>query len=339
MHVEFARHTQEATFHSPLEDFEEVTVETEMREDPLTGRETRIVAENFLLPEEEPDIEEFVTDDEGCFFCPGAVESQTPTYPDWMSVERGSVGEATSFPNLNPYAGHSNVVALTEDHFVPIDEFTDDHFADGLQAALQYVHEAFEHDPDAKFASVNMNFLRPAGSSVTHPHMQALVDDGGTTRQRRIAEAARAYYDDYDTVYWTDLANEERGGDRYLAELGSVTWLAPFAPKHHRQVLAIADQTRTGLPDPAGDVVADFASGLVDTLDYYASCGLNSFNVALFLEREEAALPPIMEITARSVFDEYYWSDAPFFTVFHDESVVDTPPEEYGKEARPFFQR
>ncbi|SFG86820.1 Galactose-1-phosphate uridylyltransferase [Halopelagius inordinatus] len=336
MPIEFERDVQEATFHSPLEEFAETTVETEIRMDPLTGRTARVVTDNFLLPDS-PEIDDAVLDSEGCFFCPGTVEESTPTYPEWVGTDRGKTGEATSFPNLNPYGAYSNVVALTEDHYVPIDEFTAEQFSDGLCAALEYVRQVFDQDDDARFASVNMNYLRPAGSSLIHPHMQTLVDDRGTNEQRRVADAARAFYEDHDENYWGELAIEERGGDRYLAETGNVHWLAPFAPKHHRHLVGVAAQIHTGVPEPSGDVVHDFARGLVNVLSYYASCGLNSFNVALFLERDNPALPPVLNVTARSVFDEYYWSDATFFTSLHDEGVVDVPPEEYGYEAHKFF--
>mgnify|MGYP006277282125 FL=1 len=336
MSIEFERQVQEATFYSPLEDFEETTVETEVRVDPLTGRTARVVTDNFLMPES-PAIDDTVLDSEGCFFCPGTVEEATPKYPDWIAPDRGKSGEATSFPNLNPYGAYSNVVALTEEHFVPIDEFTTEQFADGLCAAFQYVRDVFDHDDDARFASVNMNYLRPAGSSLIHPHMQTLVDDRGTNEQRRVAEAARDFYDTNDEVYWSELAIDERGGDRYVAEVGNVHWLAPFAPKHHRHLVGVAAQIHSGVPDPRGDVTHDFAEGLVDVLSYYASLGLNSFNVALFVERDDPALPPVMNVTARSVFDEYYWSDATFFTSLHDEGVVDVAPEVYGKEAHKFF--
>ncbi|MFC5368907.1 hypothetical protein [Salinirubrum litoreum] len=336
MAIEFERDTQTATFHSPLEDFAETTVETEVRVDPLTGRTARVVPENFPMPEEAR-VADSILDDEGCFFCPGTVEEATPTYPDWMGVDRGRRGEATSFPNLNPYCAHSNVVALTEDHHVPIGEFTASQFADGLCAAFQYVHDVFQHDDEARFASINMNYLRPAGASLVHPHLQTVVDDRGTNEQRRVAEAARDYYEAHDEVYWSALAVQERGGDRYLAETGNVHWLAPFAPKHHYHLTGVAAGIHAGLPDPSGDVTEDFARGLVNVLSYYADLGLNSFNVALFVERDDPALPPLLHVTARSVFDEYYHSDATFFTTLHDEGVVSTPPEEYGHDAHKYF--
>jgi len=335
MPLSFERETQTASFYSPLADFEAVEIEVERRTDPLTGRGARIVPESFLTPEEEPDIDAVVTDAEGCFFCPELVGDVTPKYPDWVGFERGHVGEATSFPNLNPYGAHSNVVALTEDHFVPIDEFTVDVFADGLRAALEYVHAVFDHDDAARVASVNMNFLRSAGSSIVHPHVQTLVDDQGTNVQRERLAASRAYRDEHDTSYWTDLVTEERTGDRYVGSTGTVDWLAPFAPRHHRHLVGVAADH--GVPDPEDRTVADLATGIVGVLGSYAEAGLNSFNFAMHLVPDEPALPPVVDVVARSVFDRYYWSDSPFFTVLHDEGVVDVAPETYAAEARAFF--
>ncbi|MFB6154336.1 MAG: hypothetical protein ABEJ22_00455 [Haloferacaceae archaeon] len=335
MPIPFESDRQTARFHSPLEDFEEVAVDVEVREDPLTGRQSRIVPENFPTPEEEPDIEAVVGDSDGCFFCPGTVDETTPTYPESVGVDRGHVGEATSFPNLNPYGAHSNVVALTEDHYVPIGEFTPTIFEDGLRAAVEYVQSVFEADGDARYASVNMNFLRPAGSSIVHPHVQTLVDDRGTNEQRLLAECARDYYGDNDAAYWHDLVAEERGGDRDVGSTGSVDWLTPFAPKHHRHVLGVADEAET--PGPGSDVLAAVAEGLVNVLDAYAAAGLNSFNVAMHLVDDDPAVPPVVNVVARSVFEEYYWSDSPFFVVLHDEGVVDVAPEEYAAEVREQF--
>ena len=327
--MEFERWTQDATFYSPLEEFEEVTVEVEVREDPLTGRRSRIVPESFLTPEEEPDLEPVVGDSEGCFFCPDAVGEVTPKYPDWVGFDRGHVGEATSFPNLNPYGAHSNVVALTEDHFRPIGELTPEIFADGLRAAFDYVTGVFEHDDEATVASVNMNFLRPAGSSIVHPHLQTLVDDRGTNYQDRLVSAAREYRDAHDTDYWSDLLAAERDGERHVGATGDVEWVAPFAPRHHRHLTGVVPGM--GVPDADDPVLVDFGAGIAAVLDGYDAAGLNSFNFALHVV-DDPAVPPVLDVVARSVFDEYYWSDSPFFTVLHDEGVVDVAPETYAAE-------
>ena len=343
MTLEFESEVQTASFYSPLEDFESVEVDVEVREDPLTGRSARIVPGSFVRPEEEPDVAEVVEDDEGCFFCPDMVGDVTPKYPDWVGMDRGSVGEATSFPNLNPYGAHSNVVAITEEHWKPIDAFAAGEFEDALVAALEYVGAVFEHDDEARFASVNMNFLRSAGSSIIHPHLQTLVDDRGTNEDALRADAARDYRERTGSVYWRDLIDAERDGDRYVGSTGAVEWLAPFAPKHHYQVTGVleADAVGGGAVDgvlaPDDEAVADLAEGLTNVLAYYAGEGLNAFNFALRMVADEPACQPTIDVIGRSVFDRYYWSDSPFFVTLHDEGVVDVAPEDVAESARARF--
>jgi galactose-1-phosphate uridylyltransferase len=327
--MEFERHTQEARLHSPLEDFAEVTETVEVRRDPLTGRTARIADGAFVMAEDY-DIEAVVGDSEGCFFCPENVEEATPTYPDWMDLTRGSHGEATSFPNLNPYGRYANVVALTQAHFQPMGEFTSRQFTDGLTAALEFVTAAADHDDEVEYASVNMNFLRSAGSSIVHPHMQAVADESGTNQLRRLRDASRAYRAEEGSSYWADRRDEERNGDRWIGSTGPVDWFAAFAPKHHRHVYGVAEG-ENGF-DVGREAVEGFGEGLTGVLASYAEAGLNAFNFALSLA-DDGSMPPVLSVVARSVFDEYYWADATYFTVLHDEGVVETPPEDYAEAA------
>ncbi|MFB6133463.1 MAG: hypothetical protein ABEJ55_00550 [Halanaeroarchaeum sp.] len=335
MAIEFESTAQQTSFYSPLEDFEETTIETTVRRDPLTGRQTRIVPESFVRTEDDPEIESVVEDSEGCFFCPDMVTETTPEYPDFVGFDRGSVGEATSFPNLNPYGAYSNVVVLTEEHYVPLDEFETAVFEDGFEAAMAYVDAVFENDDDAAFASLNMNFLRSAGSSIIHPHLQTLVDDRGTNRQRRRVEAQRRYYRDEGRPFYDDVLDEERDEERYVGETGAVEWYAPFAPQHHYHLRGVV----TGDEDIHADapVLGDLASGLTNALAFFAGEDLNSFNFALHLVPGEEAVRPVMDVIGRSVFDQYYWSDATFFDTIHEEGVIDVAPEEYATTALASF--
>lgn len=332
--MKFESHTQTATFYNPLADFEETDVEIEVRTDPLTGRQTRIVPESFIEPETTPELPASVTDSEGCFFCPGTVEEATPKYPDFVGVERGSVGEATSFPNLNPYGTHSNVVVLTEDHHVPLGELSAAVLADGLAAALEYVTAVFDADPAASVASINMNLLPAAGSSIIHPHVQTLVDDRGTNSQQARIAGARDYRDEAGAEYFGAVLEESRDTERYIGSTGDVEWMAPFAPRHHRHVRGIAPET--GLLEADSAVVESFASGIANVTDYYADIGLNSFNFGLHLVNDEAIRPHV-DVVARAAFEEYGWSDATFFETIHDEPVIDVPPEEYAASVAPVF--
>jgi galactose-1-phosphate uridylyltransferase len=332
MAIEFSETVEEAQFYSPLADFELDTQGVEYRRDPLTGQGTRVVAEWFPEREDEdvrPDI-----DDEDCFFCPELVEDATPEYPDYVGVDRGSVGVATSFPNLFPYGTHSNVVVLTEEHFRSVGELTADLLADGLACALEYVHAAVAHD-GSRFASVNMNYLPSAGSSVLHPHLQAIVDDHGTNETRRRLDAARDYYDSHGRTYWTDLLEEERDGPRYVGRTGDVSWVAPFAPRSQYHVTGVTDVT--GIPDPDDTVVEDLAAGIENVLACYDERGLDAFNFALRAIRDEPASPVVVDIVARPAFEEEYVNDAFYLQALHDERVVDVAPEEYGPDVGAFF--
>ena len=334
MAIDFDSDNQTARFYSPLEDFEETSVSVEIREDPLTNRQTRIVPEAFVEPDTEPELDDSVTDPDTCFFCPDMVGDATPEYPDFVGFDRGSVGEATSFPNLNPYGAHSNVVVLTEDHYVPIDELTESVFADGFQAALEYVQSVFEADDSASVASINMNFLPSAGSSIVHPHVQTLVDDRGTNAQQARMEGAKEYLAETGSEYFDDLLATTRDTDRYVGSTGEIDWFAPFAPRHHRHVRGVANDAT--IPDPSADTVDEFATGITNVLSAYAAAGLNSFNFGLHLFQDET-LPPHVDVVARSVFQEYAWSDATFFETIHGEAIIDVPPAEYASDVAEQF--
>lgn len=334
MPVEFTSTTEHAEFYSPMTDFTADTESIEYREDPLTGEQSRVVADWFPKPAEDPAVEDYVGDGEGCFFCPENVTDATPEYPDFVGTDRGTRGAATSFPNLFPYGKHSNVVVLTEEHFRPIDELSADLLADGLACALEYVGSVVAHD-GSSFASINMNFLPSAGSSVVHPHLQAIVDDHGTNESRRRLAAEREYYDDHGRPFWTDLLDEERDGPRYVGTTGDVEWVAPFAPLSQWHVAGITEVS--GIPDPDDAVVADLASGIENTLSFYVDRGVNAYNFALRLVADEPTSPVVLDLVARPTFDEHYVNDAFYFQTLHDGRVVDEAPEEYAGDVAAFF--
>lgn len=330
MSISFETHTQEAAFNDPREDFKPVSIPVEVRVDPLTGRQTRIVPE--ALPRaEDPDFSQFVESDGFCFFCPENVSDVTPTYGEAYEPDRGHGDEAISFPNISPYGTHSNVVVLTEDHYLPIDGLSSSLYSDGLAVALDYVTSIMSNDPAVRYASINQNFLPPAGSSIVHPHLQTMVDERGSTGQRRMAEADRRYLRDHDRSYWRELIATERDlGERYLGSIGEVDWVAAFAPIHFYHVVGVLEQP--DVPAPADGVVEDVAEGIERILDYYSAEGLNSFNFSWFLAPDDR--PSTIHLVGRSVFDQFYVGDTPFFATIHGEPVVDVTPETTADGAR-----
>lgn len=334
MSIEFTSTTEHAEFYSPLAEFSLDSQPVEYREDPLTGEQSRVVTNWFADPPDDPAIEGYVGDGEGCFFCPENVHDATPEYPDFVGNDRGSRGEATAFPNLFPYAKHSNVVVLTKDHFRPIDDLSADLLADGLSLALEYVAAVVAHD-HSRFASINMNFLPSSGSSVAHPHLQALVDDHGTNESRRRLKGEREYHDEHGRTFWADLVDEERDGHRYVGSTGDVDWVAPFAPRTQWHVAGVTNVT--GVLDPEDSVVTELARGIENVLAYYADRGLNAYNFTLRMAPDEPASPAVLDIVARPTFDEHYVNDSFYLQTLHDERVVDEAPEVYAEDVAAFF--
>lgn len=112
-------------------------------------------------------------------------------------------------------------------------------------------------------------------------------------------------------------------------------WVAAFSPKHHRHVIGVLnDYGFLSLGDEVA--IAGLAEGITNVLSYYGDSGLNAHNLALSLT-DDPAIPSVIDICNRAVFDEYYWSDATFFTTLHGESVVDVAPETYAEELRTWF--
>ncbi|MFW5900379.1 MAG: hypothetical protein ACOCTH_01215, partial [Halodesulfurarchaeum sp.] len=185
----------------------------------------------------------------------------------------------------------------------------------------------FEADEEATVASVNMNLLPTAGSSIIHPHVQAIVDDRGTTSQQARLDGAREFTQETGEAYFDSLLAVSRDTDRYVGSVGAVEWIAPFAPRHHRHIRGIAPEP--GLLSTDATAVDSIGTGISNVLSHYADIGLNSFNFGLHVFDDESIRPHV-DIVARSVFEEYAWSDATFFETIHDESVIDVPPESYG---------
>jgi galactose-1-phosphate uridylyltransferase len=328
MNISFEKRERAATFHDPRRDFSTVSVPIEHRFDPLTNRSSRIVS-SAVPPSEQPyDIDPFVTDDEGCVFCPDLVESVTPTFEADYVEERGGVGDAVSFPNITPYAERSVVVVLTRNHHLSLDELTVDLLLDGMRSAFEGLGGQSLDETCGPYVSINMNFYPSSGSSIVHPHMHGIADDVGTTEYRRLLENCREYYDANGRSYWEDLVSIEREkNERYIGSSGSVDWVGAFAPKHFEHVYGIVNQEP--ISAELGAVFEDLVSGITKVLSHYADSDFNAFNFALFLHPDHSVFPPMVQIIARAPFDKYYASGVFWMQQLHDDGIVEVDPEKY----------
>ncbi|MDA8171787.1 MAG: hypothetical protein M0Z48_08185 [Nitrospiraceae bacterium] len=111
-----------------------------------------------------------------CIFCGENVFQKTARYPAELIPEgRIHVGEAVLFANTFSIGKYHPVVALSSAHFLKLSEFTSEMLADGFKAAQQFLIAVRNKDASVAFATVNANYLLPAGASLVHPHLQMLI--------------------------------------------------------------------------------------------------------------------------------------------------------------------
>ncbi|HMU91096.1 MAG: hypothetical protein IT471_10215 [Pseudomonadales bacterium] len=276
-----------STFLDPRQNFAPHSVETEFRYDPLTGQSSRICHfSRDKMPA--PDLSRMVEESKGfCPFCPGLIEKVTPHYPPELLAEGFlTCGSARLFPNLFPYDDVSAVAAITDQHFVPMDDFPVEVIANGLNVARAFF-ERLEAAPTPRevpfFNMVTWNYMPPSGSSLIHPHMQVLSTSNPGNALRRELAAEAAYFERSGRPFHADLLDHERRHDkRWIGEHGGVQWLVPYAPVGMIGDCQAIFPGKATLSDLSADEILYFARGLHTLLKCFADYGLWSFNLAFF---------------------------------------------------------
>jgi len=333
MTVEFRRELLSSEILHPGHDFTPVRADVEVRWDPLTGHSSRIVRGVKLLPASSFNLEALATQTrENCLFCPDRIEQATPRLP--AAIDAGGRirhGRAVLFPNIVSYSQYSSVSVYSPDlHFLPLDRMTPRLVADNLHTQVEFLSAVMKADPEAQWASINANHMPPSGSSLFHPHTQGSVDRYPTTFQRLLSQVSRAQFEDY-------LEAERQIGERYVAEIAGIEWLASFAPIGFHELRAFIP----GLSSPAelgAEQVEALGQGLAAALNLYADLGIQSFNAALY--GAPATISGFMlnlRLVARSNPEPLYRSDATYYERLHWQAMVDESPEDLAARARERF--
>ena len=333
--IKFEKETHKVSMLSPLKGFKLQTQTIERRKDTLLDRWCRINVERARRPKDR------VGDDlllqlveasrKGCYFCPDKISTSTPLFPRSLIPEgRLKFGQATVFPNLFPFAQHHAVVVLTEEHFMPLDRFEHSMIEHGLEASIKYLNAVKAKKPKLRYCSINWNHMPGAAASILHPHFQVVVDETPTRYVNEVIEASRDYRLKVGRSYWDDLVEVERGlGERFIAEIGSSSWLASFCPFGNNDVMGIPFGS-AHLLDLDEGLVGDLARGISAILSGYHEMGVQSFNLALFsgpFDAEVAPFPVHVRMISRPNVRHMYTADAGFMERLHEEVVVETSPE------------
>ncbi len=325
--MEFRREVEFSKVLLPNGSVEENRIE--IRYDPLTLQTSRVIKKTPPIPEIQGFEEEIESSKAWCPFCPDRIETMAARDPDLLKGELLRRGEAILFSNIVPYSKYSFVIRMTDAHYLDLSEFRREHFEDSLlliQDALSRLNEG------KYYISIGMNYLKPAGSSIMHPHIQTLVSETSTDYFARMDWSALEFYEEKGRDFWKVLLEKEREiGKRYAGETEKTAWLSAFAPKgfyhfvgipEEREFLAMSEEQISGISE-----------GLVRILRFYRSKGFNSFNISMFLaDRLGEHFRTNVHIVARTPFDKYYWCDVYFPKMFHDETISYLVPEEYAPE-------
>jgi UDPglucose--hexose-1-phosphate uridylyltransferase len=310
------------------------------RRDPLTGAGARILTGVKLQPASRTDLTALTAKPAFCPFDAEHLDQATVPFPAELAPEgRIRVGKAVVVPNIMAYATHSAVgIYDPERHFTDLDEMTPALMGDALAAMVRHARAVRRIDPDARWSSVNANYLPPSGASLVHPHLQSAHDAHGLTGQRRLVEQGQAWQERHGP-YWAALVEQEAGGPRWVGSTGRVAWLTPFAPTGFGEVWGIvngaADVTELTEQD-----CADLGLGLSRVLAAYQAWNLVSFNFGLIgggPYGRAAGHHVLLKVLSRSNPDPVYRSDATYFERIWGEALIDVSPEEVAAGIRTRF--
>lgn len=333
--VKFVKRVVKAELRDPRVGFEQTVHRIEIRQDPLTGMRCRINVERAKRPHQLARTVMKADKLPGCPFCSPNLQKVTPEFPEKMP-DRIKVGGSTVFPNLYPF-GEFHAVAAFKDHSITLGRFTPKKIRNCLRASLQALELAANLRKGLKYWYINWNHLSPAGASIVHPHIQLLATAQPTHLLKKLLLDSRRYYHKHGRNYWDELVKvERRREERFIGKIGSVGWLASFAPLESKEVLAVVSgvSTLSDLP------VEDFSDGLHRVLKGYERMGVESFNLSSYSAPQGQGNDFFrlhFRIIARPRLTPFYTSDSGFMERLQLEPVVDTFPETLAEEMQRFF--
>lgn len=333
MSLKFSSIRRRASFLDPFNAFEPTTREVEIRRDPLTGHVSRVVA--FRLRELGSfDHEVFIARSQArpCPFCPENLPALSARFtPEQVPAGRLSRGEATVFPNAFPYESMNVVTVLSHAHYLRPSQFTPGQFADALAVS----QEAFRKlAAGLTYASVNWNYMMPAGAGLVHPHFQLAAGAKPTSFQARLQAKARAQARAGGDLAADYIALETAAKERLIGKLGPAVWLAPYAPLAIFDVMALFPGGKALLDLPYA-ALEKLGQGVCRVLAYLESKGVGAHNLALHTPlRPDTGLPMMLRLVSRADIPPMGIDEINYFEKLHQETITFLPPETMAEELR-----
>jgi UDPglucose--hexose-1-phosphate uridylyltransferase len=339
--IRFHKREQEAWMLDPRDNFDRRRVTFEIRKDVLTGHISRVLSFRRKVPEVKFDLERLEASSKDCPFCPENIPRVTPKFPPEIAPEgRMHKGRACLFPNSFPYAQHSWVVVLCEEHFLFLDQFTVETLRDGFALAAEGIERVVTKQHRYQHASINWNYLPQSGAGLFHPHLQIVIDDHATASHEKVLSGLATYQRGSGSSFWEDYLTEEmRRGERYAGSCGDVHFVMAFSPLGILGEILILFSNRSDLREMSITDWQNFSEGLTRLFGYFKAGHIQSFNLSIFSGGgEEVGSKVYARLCPRMVIPPWQTSDINYFEKLHDEVICVVPPEEMCRELRPFFE-
>lgn len=329
--MELKRVLKRATFLDPFNGFKAGGRECEIRTDPLTGRNSRIL---FFPLRELPaaDYDQILKKDTGfCPFCPENIERITPKFnPDLFTMERYRSGQSVCFPNAFPYDENGAVTVITPEHFVSIDGFNRQLICDAFSCCARYLEDVSLKQPEAVFQSINWNFLPLAGSSIVHPHLQVTASSVATNY---CSDVLRISSSSAGSIFKSLVEYEKACGERFIADDGHFSWITAFAPQGVFDIIAISAEWFQP-SDLNGTRLEVLADGILKVLSFISSMKMISFNLSLFFVIGQKGFVPHLRMCPRTNLPPLDTSEINYMKMVHNEPMSIMKPEDVSSELK-----
>ncbi len=333
----------ESIFLDPRQGFQQTAERFQVRFDPLTGRTGHFSHFGAIKPQkldlakyEDPQVKGF------CPFCQEMKDRTTPKFvPDVLPEGRLARGEALLIPNLYPYDMYSAVTIMTDNHVVPLDQFSEQRLLDAFSAGIDFLRRVRSINPSLPYHIMAWNYMPPSGGGLVHPHQQYFATEHPGNQFNDEFKSARLFYANYQTDYWSELIHEEKkNSQRYIDQIGSSHWLASFVS------LGILGEIMSVFPsvfcidDFTEKNISDLVAGIRKVFCSYINSGIYSFNASLFFgPAGQRFFPAHFRIVPRTFLNTRDFApDLNFFQAVLQEPVSVVMPEDLARDIKKYFK-
>ena len=317
----------------------------EYRIDPLTSEQSRINPQRgkrVKQADSNIELDGIISRSKTlCVFCPDQIKEQTTEFPpDICQTGRIKKGQTTIVPNLYPFAENHAVGIITTEHFLGLDQFTEELIQNNLVASRNYILAINANNHKARFPTYLWNYMPSYAGIIVHPHTQIIVDTEPIPKIKNLLQESEKSFDNHKKNYWQSLVEiEKKLGQRYIGGNDTISVIASFSPRGFNEVQFIF-QGISSLSELTPKLIDDFAFNLVKTLNGYKELGVGAFNLVTYsspINQNHEYYWLNMKLISRPFPKGVYTNDTGSMERLYDVWIIDTLPEIVAERLRPHF--